>query len=94
MSKKYKPIEELTICDNFMFVKVFGDEEIAKPFLKALLKVDIDRVCIVGEAHQQTDPNKKFIRFDVMVKDDCENGIGRVFDLEMQMVDTKEFPLP
>ena len=26
MSKKYKPIEELTICDNFMFVKVFGDE--------------------------------------------------------------------
>ena len=93
MSRKYKPLESLTIRDNFMFVKVFSDEEIAKPFLKALLKVDIERVQIVGEAHQQTDPKKKFIRFDIMVRDDLDNGPGRVFDIELQMVDTKELPL-
>jgi len=29
MNRKIKPIEELTIRDNFMFVKVFSDEEIA-----------------------------------------------------------------
>ncbi len=92
MPRKYKPLEELTIRDNFMFVKVFSDEAIAKPFLKALLKVDIERVSVVGEAHQQANPSKKYIRFDVMVKEDG-NGIGRVFDLEMQMVDTKELPL-
>jgi len=92
MPRKYKPLEELTIRDNFMFVKVFSDEAIAKPFLNALLKVDIEQVSIVGEAHQQADPNKKYIRFDVMVKEEG-NGIGRVFDLEMQMVDTKELPL-
>lgn len=63
--KKYKPLEELTIRDNFMFVKVFSDEAIAKPFLKALLKIEIERVSVVGEAHQQADPNKKYIRFDV-----------------------------
>ncbi|MDO4946264.1 MAG: Rpn family recombination-promoting nuclease/putative transposase [Fibrobacter sp.] len=90
--KKYKPLEELTIRDNFMFVKVFSDEAIAKPFLKALLKIEIERVSVVGEAHQQADPNKKYIRFDVLVKEEC-NGIGRTFDLEMQMVDTKELPL-
>lgn len=93
MSRKYKSIEELTIRDNFMFVKVFSDEEIAKPFLRALLKIEIERVNIVGEAHLQSDPSKKYIRFDVMVKEDSVDSIGRVFDLEMQMVDTKELPL-
>lgn len=91
--KRIKSIDELTIRDNFLFVKVFSNEEIAKPFLRALLKVDIERVSVVGEARQQTDPRKKFIRFDVLVKEEGENGVGRVFDLEMQMVDTKELPL-
>lgn len=44
VKRKYKPIEELSIRDNFMFVKVFSDEEIAKPFLKALLKVEIEKI--------------------------------------------------
>lgn len=92
MEMKYKPIDELTIRDNFMFVKVFSDEEIAKPFLKALLKVDIEKISIVGEAHLQSFPNKKYIRFDIMVKEDNASGVGRVFDLEMQMVDTGELP--
>ena len=95
MSKRYKPIEELTICDNFMFVKVFSNPEIALPFLKALLKIDIEKVSIVGEAQQQADPRKKYVRFDVMVKENGAGGndVGRVFDLEMQMVDTQELPL-
>ena len=92
MGRKHKSLEELTIRDNFMFVKVFSNEEIAKPFLKALLKIDIERVTIVGEAQQQANPNKKYIRFDVVVKDDTADGIGRVFDLEMQMVNTGELP--
>ena len=92
MGRKRKSLEELTIRDNFMFVKVFSDEEIAKPFLKALLKIDIEQVHVVGEAQQQADPNKKYIRFDVVVKDDTTDGIGRVFDLEMQMVNTGELP--
>ncbi len=82
MGRKHKSLEELTIRDNFMFVKVFSDEEIAKPFLKALLKIDIERVTIAGEAQQQADPNKRYIRFNVVVKDDTADGIGRVFDLE------------
>lgn len=76
-----------------VFVKVFSDEEIAKPFLEALLKVKIERVSIVGEAHLEANPKRKFVRFDVMVKDDSKGSAGRVFDLEMQMVDTKELPL-
>ncbi|WP_407441072.1 Rpn family recombination-promoting nuclease/putative transposase [Fibrobacter sp.] len=92
MTRKYKSVEELTIRDNFMFVKVFSDEEIAKPFLKALLKIDIEKITIVGEAHLQTDPSKKYIRFDVMAKEEGAEGVGRVFDLEMQMVDRGELP--
>lgn len=92
MTRKYKSVEELTIRDNFMFVKVFSDEEIAKPFLRALLKIDIEKITIVGEAHLQTDPSKKYIRFDVMAKEEGAEGVGRVFDLEMQMVDRGELP--
>lgn len=96
MSKKFKPIEELTIRDNFMFVKVFSNPEIALPFLRALLKIEIEKVSIVGEAQQQADPRKKYVRFDVLVREngtDGTNNVGRVFDLEMQMVDTQELPL-
>ena len=89
-----------------MFVKVFSNEEIAKPFLKALLKIDIERVTIVGEAQQQANPNKKYIRFDVLVKEDSpkEQGVSdaaaeqndakpaRYFDVEMQMENTGELP--
>ena len=85
MSKKFKPIEELTIRDNFMFVKVFSNPEIALPFLRALLKIEIEKVSIVGEAQQQADPRKKYVRFDVLVREngaDGTNNVGRVFDLE------------
>lgn len=63
MNRKYKSIEELTIRDNFMFVKVFSDEEIARPFLKALLKIDIEKVFVVGEAFQQRELKKQYIVF-------------------------------
>lgn len=38
---------------------MFSNEEIAKPFLEALLKVKIECVSIVGEAHLEANPKKK-----------------------------------
>lgn len=47
---------------------------------------------IVGESHLQSDPQKKYVRFDVMVKEKVGDGVGRMFDIERQMVNTGELP--
>ena len=93
MSRKFKPLEELTIQDNFMFVKVFSDPKTAKPFLEAILKIKIQKINVLGEAHLETDPRKKRVRFDIFAKEDVGDAVGRTFDIELQVVDTGELPL-
>lgn len=46
-----------------VFVKVFSNKDVAIPFLKAILKVDVEYVQIVGESHLQSNPQKKYVRF-------------------------------
>ena len=93
MGRNFKPLEELTIQDNFMFVKVFSDPDTAKPFLEAILKIKIQKISVVGEAHMETDPRKKRVRFDIFAKEELGDAVGRTFDIELQVVDTGELPL-
>ena len=93
MSRKFKPLEELTIQDNFMFVKVFSNPNIAKPFLEAILKIKIQKIRVVGEYHLEANPQKKRVRFDIFAKEDIGDAVGRTFDIELQVVDTGELPL-
>ena len=93
MSRKFKPFEDLTIQDNFMFVKVFSNPETAKPFLEAVLKIKIQKISVVGEYHLDANPQKKRVRFDIFAKEDVGDAVGRTFDIEMQVVDTGELPL-
>ncbi len=94
---KMKPYDELDITDNFMFCKVFSHEDVAKDFLQAVLKVDIEKISVVTEASSQEDPFHKSVRFDVLAREETsdENGTvktGRQFDIEMQMENTGELP--
>ena len=59
-----KPYEELDITDNFMFCKVFSNVDVAKDFLQAILKVNIEKISVVAEATTQEDPFHKGVRFD------------------------------
>lgn len=61
---KMKPYEELDITDNFMFCKVFSNVDVAKDFLQAILKVNIEKISVVSEATTQEDPFPKGVRFD------------------------------
>lgn len=88
---KIKPYEELDITDNFMFSKVFSNEDVAKDFLQDVLKISIDKISVVGEATTQEDPFHKSVRFDVLAKDDGI-GLSRYFDIEMQMENTGNLP--
>jgi len=68
--KKY---EDLDITDNFMFAKVFSNEDVAKDFLQDVLKITIEKITVVAEASTQEDPFHKSVRFDVLVREEAEN---------------------
>lgn len=39
-----KPVEELELTDDFMFMAVMRDEEVCKELLERLLKIKIEKV--------------------------------------------------
>ena len=96
-----KRYEDLDITDNFMFAKVFSNEDVAKDFLQDILKITIEKIEVVTEASAQEDPFHKSVRFDVLVREESSSelksvrnlpGVGRYFDIELQMDDTGELP--
>ena len=96
-----KRYEDLDITDNFMFSKVFSNEDVAKDFLQDILKISIEKIEVVTEASAQEDPFHKSVRFDVLVREESSSelksvrnlpGVGRYFDIELQMDDTGELP--
>lgn len=97
MNYPMKSYDELDITDNFMFIKVFSNVEIAKDFLQDVLKITIEKISVIPEATTQEDPYHKGVRFDVLAKEEVPDAsgntkVGRYFDIEMQMVDTKDLP--
>ena len=42
-----KRYEDLDITDNFMFSKVFSNEDVAKDFLQDILKISIEKIEVV-----------------------------------------------
>jgi hypothetical protein len=77
-----------------MFGLVFSNKHIAKPFIEHLLNIKIDHLeTPIPEAVLSYDAEHKGVRYDVFARETNENGeTVRSFDLEMQMVDTKELP--
>ena len=92
MDTKRVPFEELPITNRFMFAMVFSHKEIAKPFLEAVLGINIHELKDPEpEKTVEVSPVHKGIRYDVFVKETGPGGeILRNFDIEMQMEDNKE----
>ena len=89
-----KPFDELDITDPIMFGLVFSNKHIAQPFIEHLLDIKIDHLeTPTPEAVLRFDANHKSVRYDVFARETDENGETiRIFDIEMQMMDTKELP--
>lgn len=87
--KRFKPYEELTISDNFMFQKVMRDPSICKEFLQIILNVPIEKI-VYPEEEKVIDitSDGKSIRLDVYLAD----GKGTIYDLEMQTTETGNLP--
>ena len=76
----FKPVEELTFTDDFMFTKVMKNKTICKGLLERLLGIKISKI-EYPEIQKSLTPfyESKGIRLDVYVDDG-----SRVFDIEIQ----------
>ena len=76
----FKPVEELTFTDDYMFGYVMRNPEICKELLERLLKIKIERL-EYPELQKSISPyyEAKGVRLDVYVKDS-----DKVFDIEIQ----------
>ena len=82
--------ESLGISNDFMFSKIMQDAELCKELLQRILPdLEIDHI-EYPEAQKsiRLDADAKSVRLDVYVRD----GKGSIYDIEMQVVDTKELP--
>ena len=86
---KFKPIDELTLADNFMFCHTMKNEELCKELLEKLLHIKIDHI-IYPELEKELTAyyEMKSVRLDVYVKDS-----DKIFDIEMQNQPTNYLPL-
>lgn len=86
----YTSWEELGIANDFLFGKVMQDAELCKELLKMILpQLGIDHIEYPQlQKGIKPDADAKSVRLDVYVKD----GKGTVYDVEMQVADTKELP--
>ena len=84
-----KPIEELTITDDFMFGAVMRNPKLCKPLLEMILGVKIRRIAY-PELQKVLDERygSKSIRLDVYVEDDNET----VYDVEIQTTEKRNLP--
>ena len=86
----YQTWEELSISNDFLFGKVMQDAALCKELLQRILPdLNIDRIEYPElQKAIRPDMDAKSIRLDVYVKD----GKGTIYDIEMQVIDTKELP--
>ena len=76
----FKPIEELTFTDDFMFTTIMKDKEICKELLERLLKIKVSDIKYpVAQKSLAPFFETKGVRLDVYVDDG-----KRVFDIEIQ----------
>ena len=84
-----KPIEELTIVDDFMFGAVMRNPRYCKPLLELVLGVKIREIIYPEPQKSMSERyNSKSIRMDVYVEDDA----GTVYDVEIQTADKQGLP--
>ncbi|WP_294147113.1 Rpn family recombination-promoting nuclease/putative transposase [uncultured Selenomonas sp.] len=81
---KIKTWDELTIRDNFLFLKVMQNRRICKRLIEKILGIRIRRISYpVTEKAIDIRYDSKSVRLDVFVEDDK----GTLYDIEMQTTD-------
>ena len=90
METKQTKWEELSISNDFLFGKVMQNPKLCKELLQRILPdLNIERIEYPElQKSINMDMDARSVRLDVYVKDEKEV----VYDIEMQVSDTKELP--
>ena len=89
MGANFKPLEELTIMDDYMFGVVMSDMDNLKPLLEQILKVNIVEINFIERQKTEKEGYESHgARLDLYVRDNQ----GRVFNVEVQTSDKKNLP--
>ena len=73
-----KKLQDLNLCDNFLFISVMEDEEIARRVLEKILDMSINHVKLVQtEYGRDVIYDAHGIRLDVFLTDDDDNFFCR-----------------
>ena len=85
-----KPLEELTLKDDYMFYAVFHDADLLKPLLEEILNTKIAGITVLNlQKTQKNSYEGKGVRLDLY----CEDGNGHVFNVEMESRNKGPIPL-
>ena len=84
-----KPLNEMTLKDDFMFSAVMMKPENCKPMLERILGINIGSVTVDREKSIVFNPDYRGIRLDVLATD--ENNTH--YNVEMQVADEHNLPL-
>lgn len=84
-----KPLEELTLMDDYMFYAVMKRPDLLKKLLELILEIKItDLIYSKGQETMKEGYDSRGIRLDVFVKDET----GRWYNIEVQTTDKKDIP--
>ncbi|MGL5437461.1 MAG: Rpn family recombination-promoting nuclease/putative transposase [Lachnospiraceae bacterium] len=78
--RKKKTLQELELCDAFLFAATMEDEEICRQVLERILDIPISHVTVRSENPIVLNPDNRSVRLDVYAADED----GTMYDIEMQ----------
>lgn len=82
---RFETLAEANLSNNFLFVKVMSDEVILKKFLEIVLNIKIRELKMIQyEKAVIPDIMAKSIRLDIYADDGKNDGIGTLYNVEMQ----------
>ena len=89
MERRIKPIDELTLMDDYMFAQVMRDSRHLKPLLQFMLRVRIAKIELIEPQKTEKEGyDSKGVRLDLYVTD--EQGV--VYNVEVQTTSRKHLP--
>ena len=87
--RAFKPIEELTLMDDYMFAAVMRDTKHLKPLLEYILEIKIAKIELVEPQKTAKEGySSKGIRLDLYVEDEK----GTIYNVEVQTTDKRNLP--
>ena len=84
-----KSIYDLTIMDDYMASRIFGDRKIISEFLSVILKKPINIIHVRTQVQERPRKGSHYVIYDILAIDDH----GNIYNIEIQNYDEKDFIL-